>query len=85
MRLTPGAATDAVDGWDADERGRKFLKIRVRAQAIEGRANAALLLFLAKTLDVPKSRVRLVAGDTARLKTIEIDGMEADDLTKLLS
>ena len=84
MRLTPGAATDAVDGWDADERGRKFLKIRVRAQAIEGRANAALLLFLAKTLDVPRSRVRLVAGDTARLKTIEIDGIEAADFAKLI-
>lgn len=83
VRLTPGAANDAIDGWDADERGRRFLKIRVRAQAIEGRANAALLLFLAKTLDIAKSRVRLVAGDTARLKTVEID-VEAD-LAKLLS
>ena len=82
MRLTPGVARDAVDGWDADEHGRRFLKVRVRAQPIEGRANAALMLFLAKTLGLAKSQVRLMAGDTARLKTIEIDGIEAEDLLK---
>ncbi len=82
MRLTAGAAKDAVDGWGADEHGRRFLKVRVRAQPIEGRANAALVLFLAKTLGVAKSHVQLIAGDTARLKTVEIDGIEPEDLAK---
>ncbi len=73
VRLTPKAAKDDIDGWGEDEQGRKFLKVRVRAAPIEGRANAALLVFLAEKLGVSKSRLTLVSGDTARLKTIDID------------
>jgi hypothetical protein len=76
VRLTPKASKDAIEGWAADERGRKFLKVRVRAAPVEGRANEALIAYLAKILGVPKSRLSLVAGDTARLKQIEIDGVE---------
>ena len=39
-------------------------------------ANAALVALLAKTLKRPKSSVRIVAGETARLKMIEIDGLD---------
>ncbi|EGF91375.1 hypothetical protein ABI_27900 [Asticcacaulis biprosthecium C19] len=74
VRLTPRSSADAIDGWGEDEQGRRFLKVRVRAAPIEGRANEALIVFLAKTLGVPKSRLSLVAGDTSRLKQIEIDG-----------
>ena len=48
----------------------------MRAAPIEGQANAALIVFIAKALKVPKSRVSLVAGDTARLKCLEIEGVE---------
>lgn len=74
VRLTPKAAADRIDGWAEDEQSRRYLKVRVRAAPIEGRANAALLAFLAERLDVPKSRLSLVAGETARLKTIDIEG-----------
>ena len=76
VRLTPKASADRIDGWDVDEHGRRFLKVRVRAAPIEGQANAALIVFIAKALKVPKSRVSLVAGDTARLKCLEIEGVE---------
>ena len=75
VRLTPKAAADRIDGWGEDEYGRPVLKVRVRSAPIEGRANEALIAFLAKTLGVPKSRVRLHAGDTARLKTLDIEGL----------
>jgi uncharacterized protein len=74
VRLTPKAASDAIDGWGEDEQGRRFLKVRVRAAPIEGRANDALIACLAKMLGIPKSRLSLVSGDTSRLKQIEIDG-----------
>jgi uncharacterized protein len=77
VRLTPKASADRIDGWDTDEQGRRFLKVRVRAAPIEGQANAALIVFIAKSLKVPKSRVSLIAGDTARLKCLEIKGVEA--------
>jgi uncharacterized protein len=76
VRLTPKASADRIDGWDTDEQGRRFLKVRVRAAPIEGRANTALIVFIAKSLKVPKSRVSLIAGDTARLKCLEVDGVE---------
>ncbi|ESQ77621.1 DUF167 family protein [Asticcacaulis sp. AC402] len=84
VRLTPKAATDAIDGWGVDGQGRRFLKVRVRAAPIEGRANTALIAFLAKALGVAKSRLSLVAGDTSRLKQIEIDGLTEADLLERL-
>jgi len=84
VRLTPKSSAERIDGWDVDDHGRRFLKVRVRAAPIEGRANEALIVFLAKTLKVPKSRLTLVAGDTARLKAIEIDGISGAELAALL-
>lgn len=83
VRLTPKSSADRIDGWDSDDKGRKFLKVRVRAAPIEGRANEALILFLAKSLKMPKSHLSLVAGDTARLKTIEIDGLSDNALSEM--
>ena len=84
VRLTPKSSVERIDGWDQDEKGRRFLKVRVRAAPIEGRANEALIAFLAKSLKLPKSRLSLVVGDTARLKQIEIDGLDESELTGLL-
>jgi len=84
VRLTPKSSVERIDGWDTDDKGRRFLKVRVRAAPIEGRANEALIAFLAKSLNLPKSRLTLVAGDTARLKQIEIDGLEETELTGLI-
>mgnify|MGYP001556874663 CR=1 FL=1 len=83
VRLTPKSSVERIDGWDMDDKGRRFLKIRVRAAPIEGRANEALIAFLAKTLKLPKSRFTLVTGDTARLKQIEIEGLEEAELDGL--
>ena len=73
VRLTPKASVERIDGWDTDDKERRFLKLCVKAPPIEGRANDALIAFLAKQLGVPKLRLALVAGDTARLQCIEID------------
>ena len=85
VRLTPKASADRIDGWDADEQGRAYLKVRVTAPPIEGRANEALIAFLAKRLKVPKSRLSLVAGDTSRLKQIEVEGLDEAELKSLLT
>lgn len=46
--------------------------MRVGAPAVDGKANAELTMFLAKTLGLPKSKVILEKGDGARFKTFEI-------------
>lgn len=48
------------------------LELCVRAPAVEGKANKAAIELLAEHYGVPKSRVRLVAGATARHKRFEI-------------
>lgn len=83
VRLTPRAASDGVDGWGRDDKDRPVLKVRVRAAPVDGKANAALIALMAKTLDVPRSRIRLVAGDTARAKTLEIEGIDTAQLERL--
>ena len=77
VRVTPRGGRDAVEGWGRDETGRPALKLRVAAAAADGAANAAVIALLARTLRRPKSAVRVVRGDTARVKQVEIDGLDA--------
>ncbi|MDB5455118.1 MAG: hypothetical protein JWP92_703 [Caulobacter sp.] len=80
VRLTPRGGRDGVDGWALDAGGRPYLKVRVSSPPVEGEANAALIAVLAKALGRPKSSLRIAAGTAARLKSVEIDGLEAADL-----
>ena len=80
VRVTPKGGRDAADGWALDGAGRPYLKVRVSAAPSEGEANAAVTQFLAKALKVPKSAVRIVSGETARVKMIEIEDLEPDRL-----
>ena len=79
VRLTPRGGRDCVEGWSADETGRPFIKVRVSAPPVEGEANGALERLLAKVLKVANSSVRVVSGTTARLKQVEITGLEQED------
>lgn len=85
VRLTPGAASDRIDGWDVDAEGRPVLKVRVRARPVEGEANTALVKLIAKTLGVPKSAVRLQRGGQSRTKMLEIDALSDDELKTRLT
>lgn len=80
VKLTPGAAADRIDGWDVDADGRPVLKVRVRARPVEGEANKALILLLARTLGVPKSAVDLARGGQSRLKMVEISTLDEQGL-----
>ncbi len=84
VRLTPRADADRLDGWGRDEAGRPVLKARVRAAPTEGEANAALEALLAKVLFRPRSAVRVVKGGSARLKQVEIDGVEDGAFEQML-
>lgn len=85
IRLTPKGGRDAIDGWAHDSAGDLHLKARVRAVPEDGKANAALIALLAKTLDIPKSHITLIAGATSRLKRVEIAGDSAALTERLTS
>jgi len=74
VRLTPRGGRDAVEGIEVLADGRAVLKARVRAAPEKGAANAALEALLAKLCGVPKSAVTVVAGATARVKMVAIEG-----------
>jgi hypothetical protein len=74
LRVTPNAGADRIDGTELRDDGSAVLRVRVRAVPDKGKANAAAIALLAKALGVPKSAVTLTSGDTARFKTIEIEG-----------
>jgi uncharacterized protein YggU (UPF0235/DUF167 family) len=84
VRLTPRADADRLDGWSRDEAGRPGAERPACApRPTEGEANAALEALLAKALFRPKSAVRVVKGGSARLKQVEIDGVDDDALQGL--
>ena len=84
VRLTPRGGADRQEGWGRDDAGRAFLKARVRAAPVEGEANAALEALIAKTLGIARSRVSVARGTTQRLKTVEIEGVDAAALEAAL-
>jgi uncharacterized protein (TIGR00251 family) len=50
-------------------------KLAVTAPPVDGKANAAIVRFLAKFFGVPKSAVEIVQGETGKLKTVQIRGI----------
>ena len=86
LRITPRGGRDDIDGLETLADGRTVLKIRVRAIAEGGDANRAVTELIAKSLGVPRARVRILSGTTSRLKQVAVDGDPAklgDALRKL--
>ncbi|WP_420821773.1 DUF167 family protein [Pseudonocardia broussonetiae] len=76
MRVRPGARADTVGGaWDGP-RGRALL-VSVRARAVDGAANAAVVVALAQAFGVRRGDVEIVSGSRGRDKVVEIRGDDA--------
>ncbi|MGD1064276.1 MAG: DUF167 domain-containing protein [Terracidiphilus sp.] len=74
VRAQPGAKKTAIIGIYG-EGATAQLKIAVQAPPLEGRANEALIAFLAQTFAVPKNAVKLVSGELSRSKVVLLEGM----------
>jgi uncharacterized protein (TIGR00251 family) len=79
VRVQPRASKDEIAG----EMGGA-LKVRLRAPAVEDRANEALVEFLAVLLKTPRSAVRILSGERSRTKHIEIRGVTRQQILSLL-
>jgi|SRR5579883_3089643 uncharacterized protein (TIGR00251 family) len=79
VRVQPRASKDELAGvMDG------ALKVRLRAPALENRANEALVEFLSDLLKTPKSAVRIQSGERGRNKRIEIRGVTRQQVLGLL-
>jgi uncharacterized protein len=74
VRAQPGAKKTAIAGVYGDGDAAQ-LKIAVQAPPVEGRANEALIAFLAETFGVPKRSVDLVSGELSRSKVFLLKGI----------
>ena len=72
VRATPNARLSEIVGWENDDQAGPLLRVRIAAPPVDGKANAALRDFLAKSLSLPKSKVVLEKGGSSRFKTFEI-------------
>ena len=78
LHIQPGAKKTEVAGTHGDA-----LKIRLAAPPVDGKANAALIGFVADRLGLAKSAVSLASGQTSRRKVLEVIKAPADTAQRL--
>lgn len=74
VRITPRASRNEISEILSDG----TVKVRLTAPPVEGKANAALVDFLASVMDIPSSRIEIVAGKSGRDKLISILDLDAE-------
>ena len=79
LKIRAGAKRTAFAGKLGD-----VWKVQVAAPPVDGKANEALVRFLAKLTGRPVSAVRIVSGFTSAMKTIEIDGVDSEALDRAI-
>ena len=81
VHIIPNAKIDKVSG-----EYNSAIKIKLRAPAVDGKANAALRRFLAERLSIPQRAIVLERGERTRVKVIRIDDLSEEEvLRRLLS
>ncbi len=75
VRVAPRSSRDAVLGVHDGA-----FKIALTAPPVDGEANAALVAFVAKAMDVPRSTVTLARGEKSKRKTLRIAGASVADV-----
>lgn len=80
VKATPRASKSEIIGAEAD-----WLRVRLQAPPVDGKANAELAALFAKTFGIPKRSVEILTGDTSRLKRIKLRGVTADRVTSSLA
>ena len=80
LKVVPGSSRDEISGWLGDS-----LKVRVRAPAEGGRANAAVMKVLARGLDVPSQALEIVSGAASARKVIEVDTLSEVEVRQRLA
>ncbi len=86
VHVIPNAARTVLDG-QYGQAGQEALRVRLHAPPVDGKANDALLKWLAKQLGLPQSQVSLVRGATSRRKQFHVTADAADlaDWTRLVA
>jgi hypothetical protein len=79
VKVRPGARQTAFAGKFGDA-----WKLQVAAPPVDGKANEEIIRFIARLAGVPRSQVRIVTGFTGSTKILEIDGIAAEALDRVI-
>jgi len=80
VRVQPRASRDEIAGAMGG-----VLKVRLRAPALEDRANEALCEYLAELLKTPRAAVRILSGHHSRSKRVEVRGVTEQQILALVT
>lgn len=85
LKVIPNARAEVIEGLVSDADGRLRLQLRIKAPPVDGKANAAVLKFLAKRLGCPRSALSVTAGASARQKRVRWEQPPDDAAARLAS
>ncbi len=79
IKIVPNSSKDDIVLED------EFIKVKITAQPIEGKANKALIEFLSKKFKIPKTSIEIVKGETNKEKTLLFKTNDEEKLTLITS
>lgn len=79
VKISPGASKTAFGKIEHVQK-KNFLKIYLKAFAVDGQANKALIDFIAEKLIIKKSSISIKSGLTQKIKTLFIEGVSIDQI-----
>jgi hypothetical protein len=80
VKIIPKSSKNEIIGWEENR-----LKVKIKEIPEKGKANKELIGFLSKTLKIAKSNIKIVKGETSRIKKVEIYGINAATAAELLA
>ncbi|HEX7593801.1 MAG TPA: DUF167 domain-containing protein [Anaerolineae bacterium] len=78
VKVVPRASKNQIVGMEGDA-----IKIRLNAPPVEGKANEALVKFLAETLGVSRAQIEIVRGHASRRKVVRVRGVTAEQIEEI--
>jgi hypothetical protein len=79
VKVTPGASKNQIVGFEDG-----FVRIKVAAPPVKGKANKALRDYLAKRLRIKKGDIEIASGEHSRVKTVSITGMDEEEVIQVI-
>ena len=79
VKVVPRASKNQVAGVEGDA-----IKIRLNAPPVEGKANDALIEFLADALDLRRAQIEIISGNTSRHKVVRVRGATGKQIEEKL-
>ncbi len=79
LKVKTGAPKDGFLGTEQDG----TIKVAINAKPVDGKANEALIRFLARAFDLPSGEVRITSGARSKIKVIELPGITPERLAEV--